>query len=182
MRDTVSQNWTVIGIGNEYASDDATGLLVARRLKDRAPASVAILEHSGEGAALMECWKDAAAVVLVDATSSAASPGTIFRFDASSNPLPARQFCRSTHAFGLVEAIELSRSLQQLPTCLLVYGIEGRNFSAGITVSPEVATAVESVAERVLQELKSGDVARRGRSRRSGNNPPRDRSPGPRPA
>lgn len=175
MTDTVSQNWTVIGIGNEYASDDAVGLLVARKLKDGAPASVAILEHSGEGAGLTECWKNTSAVVLIDAMSSGASPGTVFRFDAASNPLPAGRFCRSTHAFGLTEAIELSRSLHQLPTRVVVYGVEARNFSAGIGLTAEVAASVETVAERVLKEVNSDDVARGGQSRHAGNNPPGDR-------
>ena len=178
----VSQNWIVIGIGNEYASDDAAGLLVARKLKDRAPGTVAVVEHGGEGAGLRECWKNAVGVILIDATSSGASAGTIFRFDAAAAPLPADRFHRSTHAFGLTEAIELSRSLHELPARLVVYGIEARNFSAGIGVTAEVAAAVETVAERVLQEIKNGDVAQDGRPRHAENNPPRDRSPGPQPA
>lgn len=162
MTDTLSQLWIVIGIGNEYGRDDAAGLLVARKLKDRAPASVAVLEHGGEGAGLMECWKNTARVVLVDATASGASAGTICRFDAASNLLPARQFSRSTHAFGLAQAIELSRSLHELPARVVVYGIEGRNFSAGSGVSPEVGAAIEAVVERVLQEIETGDFSEGG--------------------
>jgi hydrogenase maturation protease len=182
MADPASESWIVIGIGNEYARDDAVGLLVARKLKGRAPASVGIFEHGGEGAALMECWKNTAGVILIDATSSGATSGTIRRLEVASSPLPARQFGRSTHAFGLAEAIELSRSLHELPTRLVVYGIEGRDFSAGAGVTAEVAAAVETVAERVLQEIKSGDAARGGQSRHAGNNRSRDRSPGPQPA
>jgi len=43
----------IIGIGNEYRSDDAVGLIVARRLKERLADSAIVLEQSGDGAALM---------------------------------------------------------------------------------------------------------------------------------
>ena len=172
----------MIGIGNEYASDDSAGLLAARRLKDRAPVGATIVEHGGEGAGLMECWRGAAAVVLVDATSSGAEPGTISRFDVTLNPLPAREFARSTHAFGLPEAIEVSRSLGEFPGRLVVYGIEGRNFSAGCGVSPEVSAAIETVVQRLLQEIDNGDVIAGGQLRRDESTERRGRSPGLQPA
>ena len=65
------------------------------------------------------------AAVLVDASSSGAAPGTIHRFDASAEPVPARSFRSSTHAFGVGEAIELARALGKLPGTVVVYGIEG---------------------------------------------------------
>jgi hydrogenase maturation protease len=52
----------------------------------------------------------------------------------------------STHAFGLPEAIELGRALERLPSQLLVYAIEGRDFSAGQGLTEDVAAAVKAVA------------------------------------
>jgi hypothetical protein len=57
------------------------------------------------------------------------------------------------HAFSVTEAVELARALQQLPSRLIAYGIEGKNFSSGEQLSPEVAAAVEEVARRVKGEL-----------------------------
>jgi hydrogenase maturation protease len=67
----------VIGLGNEYRSDDAVGRAVARRLTASAGDEFRIKEESGEGGALMEAWKGAEFVVLVDAVESGALPGTI---------------------------------------------------------------------------------------------------------
>jgi hydrogenase maturation protease len=145
----------VIGIGNEYASDDAAGLLVARELKERARGAIAVLEHSGEGASLIEAWKTATLVIVIDAVRSDAAPGQTYRFDTALAPLPAEPFRGSTHAFGLLEAIELARSLNQLPRALVVHGIVGRNFAAGLGVSPEVRQAVIAVAESVFEEIKA---------------------------
>jgi hydrogenase maturation protease len=142
----------IIGVGNEFRGDDGVGIIVARRLRAQTPANVTILEASGEGAALMEAWEGAALVLLIDATRSGSPPGTIHRFDAHAEPLPSRFFHYSTHAFSVAEAVELARALDQLPPRLIVYGIEGKNYTAGEGLSPEVEKAADSVIPRVLQD------------------------------
>ena len=144
----------VIGVGNEYRSDDGAGIAVARRLRTLFPAGVTILEESGEGAALMQAWQGAAWVMLADAVRSGASPGTIHRLDARAAPMPIGFFHYSTHAFSVAEAVELARSLDQLPAHLIVYGIEGATFAAGVELSPAVEQAVEAVVERLAQEVR----------------------------
>ncbi len=145
----------IIGVGNEYRSDDGAGITVARRLRALFPAGVTILEESGEGTALMEAWQGAASVTLVDAVRSGAPAGTIHRLDARAAPLPMGFFHYSTHAFSVAEAVELARSLDQLPAHLIVYGIEGANFTAGVELSPVVEQAVEAVVERLSQEVRA---------------------------
>ena len=144
----------VIGIGNAFRSDDSVGLIVARTLKQLVPPAVTILEQSGEGAALMDAWQGAEKVILVDAAASGAEPGTIHRFEAGSQPIPAQFFNYSTHAFSVAEAVEMARQLDQLPPALIVYGIEGRSFSYGQDLSPEVEQAIETVIQQLLQELQ----------------------------
>ncbi|MDZ7364038.1 MAG: hydrogenase maturation protease [candidate division KSB1 bacterium] len=143
----------VIGLGNEYRRDDAAGLIVARRLRERVPNEINIIEQSGEGAVLMEAWKKARRVIIIDAVHSGAAPGSIFRFEAHAQPLPTKFFHYSTHAFSVAEAIELARALKQLPSCLIVYGIEGKNFAAGVGLSAEVEKSTREVVERIRQEF-----------------------------
>ncbi len=149
----------VIGVGNAYRSDDAVGPIIIERLKamqeshHQALVGVALLEQSGEGAALMEAWRGAEAVILVDAVSSGAEPGTIHRLDAAEQKIPTDFFSYSTHAFSVAEAIEMARVLHQLPPRLIVYGIEGKTFGYGLELSPEVEQAALIVIERLLEEL-----------------------------
>ncbi|MDH3492764.1 MAG: hydrogenase maturation protease [Acidobacteriota bacterium] len=147
----------VIGVGNEYRGDDAAGLIVARTLKSKNLSSLKIIEASGEGASLLEAWKDSDLVIVLDASCSGARAGTVFRFDANKQKIPAAFFRYSTHAFSVAEAVELARSLEQLPPNLIVYSIEGKNFAAGAGISPEVANVVEGVIERALCDLE--DIA-----------------------
>ena len=143
----------VIGVGNDYRHDDAAGLIVARRLREKNLQHITVREMSGEGAALISAWQGADCVIIVDAVQSGAAPGTIFRFEAHREPIPTNFFCYSTHAFGVAEAIETARSLGQLPQSLIIYGIEGKDFSVGEGLSPEVQRAAEEVAQLILDQL-----------------------------
>lgn len=146
----------VIGIGNDFRRDDAVGLVVARCLKALAPKDWEVCEASGEGTQLMELWKDSEAVILIDALNSGNTPGGIRRFEAHAETLPAQSFRYSTHAFSLGEAIELARALGQLPPRVIVFGIEGRDFSAGEGLSPEVEAAAATLSgeiSAILREL-----------------------------
>jgi hydrogenase maturation protease len=145
----------VIGIGNPYRGDDAVGFLVAQRVRERAPDGVTVLQCPGEGVALMEAWKGADAVILVDAVHAGKAPGSVYRLDAHEGPIPANFFHYSTHAFSVAEAVELARALNQLPSRLVIYGIEGRDFEAGGELSHEVAKAAQRVVERVLKDIDS---------------------------
>jgi hydrogenase maturation protease len=145
----------VIGIGNPYRRDDAAGLIVARRLREQSLSSCQVHELVGEGTALMELWRGAQRVVVIDAVQSGAAPGTIHRFHANLHPLPALIFRDSTHAFGLIEAMELSRALNQLPSSLVIYGIEGENFDAGTGLSQTVLDGVNDLVRELRQELDS---------------------------
>jgi hydrogenase maturation protease len=146
----------IIGIGNIYRSDDGAGIAAIRQLKGQLPARVRVLEASGEGTALVETWKDAASVILIDAVRSGAPPGTIHRLDARNDKIAAELFLCSSHAFSLAQAIELARALNQLPQHLIVYGIEGQSFKAGEMLSPPVEAAIGRVVSQVLLEVGSG--------------------------
>jgi hydrogenase maturation protease len=144
----------VICVGNPLRGDDGIGRVVARRLGEMKLPDVTVREESGEGAALMDAWQDAEAVVLIDAVQSGARPGTIHRLDARSAPVPSRFFHYSTHSFSVGEAVELARTLKQLPPRVILYGIEGRDFSPGERLSPEVRAAVDELISRVRQDLQ----------------------------
>jgi hydrogenase maturation protease len=151
----------IIGIGNEYRSDDAAGLIVARRLKERLADSAIVLEQSGDGAALMEAWRGAETVIIFDAVMSGAAAGTIHLLDANTQSIPKSYFRCSTHAFSVAEAIELARALGNFPQHLVVYGIEGKNFTAGVGLSAEVEKAISEVVMQALATIRHANSKNR---------------------
>jgi hydrogenase maturation protease len=145
----------VIGVGNADRGDDAVGLIVAQRLRQEPMPQVTVAESPGEGTRLLDAWQGATTVILIDAVhSSGAAPGTVYRLEPLTQPLPQRFFPCSTHAFGVAEAIELARALQQLPAFFVVYGIAGRTFALSRALSAEVAQAVPHVVARVQREIR----------------------------
>jgi hydrogenase maturation protease len=145
----------IIGCGNIDRGDDAAGVLVARRLHALGVETpgVEITEHSGESFSLMDCWTGVECVILVDATAPSGKPGQVRVWDAHTDRMLEALFPCSTHAFGVREAVELARTMNRLPPTLMVYGIEGEQFSMGAPLSPEVGRAVESVAQQLLARV-----------------------------
>ncbi|MFZ4794288.1 MAG: hydrogenase maturation protease [Blastocatellia bacterium] len=179
-REDTGSRTLVIGVGNPLRGDDAAGVLVARRLAALAGLAITapiaipiaipveipveIIEASGEGAALIDCWAGYDRVILIDAvqsTGAAGQPGRVHRFDVVGQPLPSDFFHYSTHAFSVAEAVELARVLGLLPSVMVVIGITGESFAPGSLLSPAVEEAVASVTAEIARVLnrQSADFA-----------------------
>jgi hydrogenase maturation protease len=154
-----STNTLLIGIGNEYRNDDGIGLMIARTIREKQFSSITVKEESGEGVSMMESWKGFQYVILVDAVSSGAMPGTIFRIDAKKETVSNNFFHYSTHAFSVAEAVELARVMNSLPSSLIIYGIEGMNFTAGTTISANVRKAAKQVVDQIITD--AGEITGR---------------------
>ncbi len=143
----------VVGIGHPFRRDDAVGWRVAQVLTERLTAAgradVTILQHHGEGTDLMTRWQGFDRVVLVDATSSGSVPGSLRYWDEP-GLVPKECFPKSSHVFGLAEALSLAADLGRLPPCLRVVGIEGADFSAGDALDPRVEATIEIVVNLAL--------------------------------
>jgi hydrogenase maturation protease len=144
----------VVGIGNAWRSDDAVGLVVARRLREVLPKSIEVLEREGEPTGLIETWVGAEALWLIDAVSSGARPGTVHRVDVSQDDLPEPFAAGSTHHFSLGETVALARALGRLPEHVVVFGIEGERFDLGEELSERVAAAVPEVVTAVRADVQ----------------------------
>jgi hydrogenase maturation protease len=143
----------VIGIGNEWRCDDGIGVNVGRRIRDLAIPGVQVVFENRDGISLDEVWRGWEKVIVIDAMCSGAESGAILRINANQTPLKPGAFPQSVHAFGLAEAVELARIMGDIPACLVVYGVEGKRFGHGATLSPEVRDAGERVTERILEEI-----------------------------
>ncbi|MCX6539525.1 MAG: hydrogenase maturation protease [Acidobacteria bacterium] len=147
----------VIGIGNEFRRDDGVGIAVARSIRALALPGVEVYERCGEGTDLIASWCDRPFVFVIDAVSSGAPVGTVHRFELAGGqavvPIPpARVFRGTSHQIGLGEAIELGRLLGQLPSRLVVYGIESAEFRDGVGLSTLVEQAAAEVVARVTAD------------------------------
>jgi hydrogenase maturation protease len=135
----------IIGCGNRARMDDGVGVVVAERLRK---VGIDVVVESGEALALIDSWKGENEVVLVDAVSTGAPPGTVHTWN-DPHLLSLAGTPSSTHGFGVAEAVELAWVLGRLPRKMLVYGIEGKSFKHGYDISHELQPAIEEVVQRI---------------------------------
>ncbi len=146
---TATKGPLVIGIGNPWRGDDGVGHAAVDALAGAPGLTTATC--SGEPAELMELWQGHDPVILVDAIVTGAAPGTLHRLDAR-EPLPHGDGY-SSHGIGLAEAVELARSLGELPESLIVHGIEPAQLEDGTGLAPEVRRAITPAITRINEDL-----------------------------
>jgi hydrogenase maturation protease len=140
----------VVCLGSPFRGDDALGPAVAGRLGET---GAALLHCDEEPTRLLDRWAGLDLVVIVDAIRSGAEPGTLHRVEASDGPLPRDLGLTSTHAFGILDAVELGRALGRAPARVVVLGLEGEQFGFGEELSPAVAARLDDLVAAVRTEL-----------------------------
>lgn len=146
----------IVGLGNRFRRDDAVGLAVAAQLKTLPLEHTTVLAHEGDLTALLELWQGYDLAVLIDATFSKSSPGTIRRFEGEIKPQD--YFTFSTHAFDLSQLLELAKTIKRLPPKLLLYGIEGESYEFGEGLSDSVSAAVARAVKMIVDDLKASSL------------------------
>ncbi len=147
-------NITVIGVGNDFRSDDGIGPAVARYLAAMKLPNIHIVDQIGDGSDLINAWREAEVAFVIDCMQSGCESGTIRRFDVRHEDIPEEILPGlSTHAFNISATIRLAQSVGQLPPTLIVYGVEGKVFAVGDQMTPPVETAVSEVAERIVADI-----------------------------
>ena len=136
----------IIGCGNPDRGDDGAGLLVSERLREL---GLNAENHTGDPLSLLERWGADENVIVVDAIMTGAAAGTVRVWDRQL-PHVSGGLAVSSHGFDIGKGIELAQALNRLPARLRVYGIEGRQFERGASISPEVERAIESVVRQIL--------------------------------
>ncbi len=158
MTETSPVSVVIIGQGNEFRGDDGAGPEVIRRLKAikfKSRARVKLFSGPVDIARIIEFWDGAKLAIFIDAAISDNPPGTIHIFSPLTSPIPEElQIQSTTHdAPSVTQAVELGRALGRLPKELIVYAIDGREFSSKAGIIAEVEKAVGLVVENISQKL-----------------------------
>ncbi len=134
----------ILCVGNRLRRDDGFGPAVYDELRSMENLKYDLEESWGEGTELIQAWEGRSQVIIIDAAhSGTASPGTLHRFNASETEIPQDFFRYTTHRFGVAEAVELARSLGELPKHVEIYAVEGEDFGTGEGLSERVVDAVD---------------------------------------
>ena len=148
----------VLGLGNEYAGDDAVGVLAVRALHGELAGAVDTLESAASGLALIEVLAGYDRAVVVDSIRTGRAPaGTITEMGlADVGPVVAP----SLHQAGIPELAAVARRLGLgFPAQTRVLAVEvAEPPTFGAPLSPAVAAAVGPLGARVQAQLARWEV------------------------
>jgi len=141
----------VFGVGNELMRDDGIGVRVARRLRETlADERVAVIEAGTAVLDALDLVPAGADVIVVDAASGGAPPGSVHRFGL--DDLSARRGV-SLHEVGLPEAVALARLGGAEFGNVIVLGVEPAAIEAGTELSPILEAKLPAILDAVRAEV-----------------------------
>lgn len=158
----------IIGLGNEFISDDGVGIFAVRQLRERIsqldhnasethahfPGDIVIEEMASGGLQILDAITGYEKCFIIDAVLAGMHPpGTIYRFVQCPQEEPVK--LASSHQINLQEVLGLARILNvKIPPAITIYGVEVSDittFSTGCTV--EVQKALPQLVDVVWRDL-----------------------------
>lgn len=146
----------VIGCGNLLRGDDGVGPVLIRHLWDRGvPNGAKLVDGGTAGMDVGFQMRGAQRVVIVDASSTGAAPGTVYRVPGEElTELPPLQGLH-THSFRWDHAIPFARWAlgEACPTDITVFLIEAAAMEMGAELSEQVSAAMERVIDLIERDF-----------------------------
>lgn len=145
----------IVGLGSLDMGDDALGLLVARRLRERVPAGVEVVEDTSGGARIDQWCDGVRNLMLVDAALVVPPfrAGEMLRLEYPSQRDQFRSVrARSTHSFPIEQALDLAALVGRLPSRVILHLLFAERFLPGTDVSPSMDGPIERLVEFLEQE------------------------------
>jgi hydrogenase maturation protease len=144
----------VIGIGNNYRRDDGVGLEIAGRIEKMNLGDISVIKSNGDLTGILEEMGEFDKVIIADSVSSGARPGTVYRIVPDDSKYSFRREKKlSSHRFEINEVLRLAQNISKPVKNVIIYGIEGKDYSHGEGLSSEVREAAEKVAAGIIEDL-----------------------------
>ena len=142
----------VVGIGNVLLRDEGIGCHVAHALES-VPLPDAEVIDGGTCPDVLQLVADADKLVIVDAVRGGGVPGQIYRFRPEDIELEEKRVL-SLHDISLIDSLK-STQLQHGVGETVIIGVEPRELSWGLELSPELQEKMPQIIDVVLDELNN---------------------------
>jgi len=140
-------------------NDDAVGVLVVQHLAEKFHFSeeLTLLDGGTLGLDILPYLEGIDRLLVVDAVETGGLPGTIVRLTGEDIPL-ALATKVSPHQMGLKDLLLVADLQGHAPPEMVLWGVQPGSIEMDLQLSPEVAGAVETLKEKVLQELAAWGI------------------------
>jgi len=145
----------ILGIGNILLKDEGVGVHVVSKLKEiPLPDNVEVLDGGTAGLDLTDFIANRKKVIVIDAVKAGDKPGTIYRLTEKNLNIKPKAIM-SFHEIDFLDALHMSEVMGDKPKETIVIGIEPKDMSDGIELSPEIKERIPSIIEVVMKELNN---------------------------
>jgi hydrogenase maturation protease len=145
----------VLGLGNILMGDEGVGVRVIERLLERYefPEGVQVMDGGTLGLDLLPFVEDASRLLVVDAVQARKAPGTLVRMVGSEIPVFLDASKVSPHQEGLQDLLAVATLKGYLPDEVVLWGAQVGSIGVSLELSEDVASQVDILAGKVLEEL-----------------------------
>lgn len=144
----------VLGIGNVLMTDEGLGVRALEAVRDGyCPLpGVRCVDGGTMGLALLDLIKEFPSIIVIDAVKSGSKPGTILTI--CGKDIPASAGIRpSAHGLGIKEMMTLAE-FEGFHPDITVIGMEPKDVSPGLGLTPLVKKRLLSLVEAVIEEIR----------------------------
>jgi len=153
----------VVGCGNLLRADDGVGPVLVRRLwEGGVPSAVRLVDGGTAGMDVAFQMRGASRVIVVDASSTGAEPGTVHQIPGIEvEDMPPLSGLH-THSFRWDHALAFARWLlgDEYPSDVTVYLIEAADFAPGGEISAPVQHGMNIVLDLIRRDHAFRDAER----------------------
>jgi hydrogenase maturation protease len=146
----------VLGLGNILLQDEGVGVAVIERLQRRyqIPQEVELLDGGTSGIALLDDIREREHLIVVDAVRTGKPPGT--EVVLTDEAVPAF-LCNkvSPHQLALSDVLANLALMNASPQRVTVIGMEPLSLETHLGLSNLVASRLQALTERVIEEIEA---------------------------
>ncbi len=144
----------IIAIGNTLKRDDGIGIALLREIKERDfPKTVNTFEIGVASMDLLHVLGDLDKAMIIDAVHFGGPPGD-FRFFTPKD-VESLQESRGPHTTNILDVLELSEEMGELPEEIIIMGIEPEDTSFGEDLSHSLEEKFPELVEYLDDKVRS---------------------------
>ena len=142
----------IIGIGNFILKDEGVGIHAVKKLSETdLPKDIEVIDGGTDAMDLLSVFQDFERIIVIDALRAGGEPGTIYRVTPEEiMEDPKRPL--SLHEMGLLDVLLMARQLGGHGDVVII-GVEPKEISCSIDLTPEVEATLPDVMHAVLSEI-----------------------------
>jgi hydrogenase maturation protease len=152
LEESAAMGKIVVGIGNALLRDEGVGCHVVHALEEIPLPDVEIID-GGTCPDVLQRLEGADKLIIVDAVKGGGMPGQIYRFHLEDITVEQKPFL-SLHDMNLVDSLMLMQLWHNIGEAVII-GVEPREISWGLELSPELKEKMPQIVDAILSELNN---------------------------